>query len=210
MTTPYSIYWPAASTAALASAQICTENVPLVFANPLSSQNTFTGVVTLSANMPAGNLRNVSITGVTTGDFVVVGVDLIGNILTETIVGPDADTVYGVKYYASILSITPQFSTDNLITVGTGNAGSTYWYIADTSNKNAQYSMAYENCTGAVSLTPSYTLNYYNFVNGTIEYSSATTTPALQIFNIPVANANVIVSPSASTTLPLTGNTAMT
>ena len=61
-------------------------------------------------------------------DFAIVGTDLSGAAASETLTGPNANTVTSVKFYKTITSITPDGAVGNAITVG--NALSTTGSIA--------------------------------------------------------------------------------
>ena len=68
-----------------------------------------------------GIARQITITS--TGDddgvdFVVVGKDVLGNTLTETVTGPDTTTVTSTGYFAEITSITPDAGSTGNISVG--------------------------------------------------------------------------------------------
>jgi len=61
-------------------------------------------------------------------DFAIVGTDLSGAAASETLTGPNANTVTSVKFYKTITSITPDGAVGNNTSVG--NAVSTTGSIA--------------------------------------------------------------------------------
>ncbi len=76
------------------------------------SANMKVGAYTLAQTAPARGARNVTVTQTaagaedTNGTIDVVGTDLAGNVLTETITPNAGATVAGTKAFASITSIT--------------------------------------------------------------------------------------------------------
>lgn len=70
------------------------------------------GAYTLAHNAPDCGARNVTVTQTavdaedTNGTIVIVGTDLAGNVITETLTPNDGATVAGAKCFATITSIT--------------------------------------------------------------------------------------------------------
>ncbi len=60
--------------------------------------------------------------GATGGNFAVVGYDMYGNLMHETIVqAAAATTAYGLKAWKYIVSVTPDFTDTQTYSVGTGD-----------------------------------------------------------------------------------------
>jgi hypothetical protein len=96
----------AASTTAVAAAAAATANAPM----------TLTSVPYVMANPAFLSLTSAS--NVSTVSYKVVGRNAQGALISETIVGPNASTVYSVNVYKAILSITPTTSNAGTISAG--------------------------------------------------------------------------------------------
>ena len=83
-----------------------------------------------------GIQRTVSITcaaDISGVDFTIVGTDLRGNAVTETLAGPDTTptTVETTAQYHTITSITVDGAVGTNTTIGTGTTGQTNWFTLD-------------------------------------------------------------------------------
>lgn len=203
---PITITWAttASSVSLVSSAATATQNVPLIFANPVYVSTRTTTQPVVAYTLPRGIVRNLVIAAVTGSisgvSFAVVGLDQNGNSLSETIVG----TAAGTLRYKTVLSITPTTAVTATVNVGLGNLGSTILSPMDVYNKNNNFTLAY-NVTGSVSLTPYYTVNQViDFVNGIQTIINTFVQDPSLYYVLPTANTNLIDSPSTSTAVPVT------
>ena len=199
---PTIINWTAtgANTAVVCSAATATQNVALLFANPVYVATATSIQPVVAYTMPPGIVRTLVVsaaTGSVAGvSFSVVGLDQNGNSLVETLVG----TTPGSRHFRTVLSITPTTAITATVNVGLGNAGSTLLTPMDVYNKNNNFTLAY-NVQGTVSLAPFYTVNQViSFVETTQVVISTYTQNAALYYALPLANANFINSPPAVTT----------
>ena len=207
---PSVVTWTASNLAYIASPQTCVAGFPATLLNTVVNTNKYTGVTTRYLTLPKNNNRIISIT-TTLGDlsgvsFTIVGSDVNGNPLSEVLAGAASGTVYSVNAYNVIRSITPNVSDSSTFEIGIAG-GNTSFYKADIWNKNQNYTIAYSDVTGTVSLTPAYKIkSIETFINGVQTINTDTT----DIYTIPIANtSNVVVSPSSITTIPVTANCAI-
>lgn len=120
MAKPVVYRWPAADEDGICLSQTTVNAGNLVLNGALVSN----GVVSF-----VGIYRTVSLTSannLSTENFTITGT-LNGELVNETIVGPNNNTVYTTQLFDSITSI----SVDNGvvgISVGTGNTGMTHWF----------------------------------------------------------------------------------
>jgi len=63
-----------------------------------------------------------------------------GANVTQTIAGPNANTVFGTQLYDTITSITAPAGARNGISFGTGQTGHTRWYLGDYNKKISCFS----------------------------------------------------------------------
>lgn len=81
-----------------------------------------------------GTERTVSITS--TGDlhlvnFTIVGFDIRGNAVTETLSGPNNNTVFTTAYFNEITSVSTSATIATAAMVGIGTTGRTQWFCVD-------------------------------------------------------------------------------
>ena len=82
----------------------------------------------------SGFQRTVSLTS--TGNlgginFTIVGKDIRGNALSETIAGPSNNTVYTTGFFYEVNSITPNATVGTAVSAGIGTTGNSQWYRMD-------------------------------------------------------------------------------
>lgn len=123
----------------------------------------------------AGIQRTVSITcaaDISTVNFTIVGTDLRGAAVTETLAGPDTTptTVETTAEYHTITSVTADASVGTATTIGTGTTGQTNWYTFD-----------YYIAPVAISLQAD--------ISGTINYTVRTTDDDVQTDSAPAVTA---------------------
>jgi hypothetical protein len=103
--------------------------------------------------------------------FVVTGTNWAGNTISETIVGPNATTVYSVLDYLTVTSIVASAAATGPITVGTGQQGGSPWVRFDDWS------------AGAITLQVN--------VSGTVNYTVQTTLDDPNSPTNPVTPANI-------------------
>jgi hypothetical protein len=206
MAYPFAITWPIPDVDYIAKSQALVSGTALTFASPIANQNVFSGEVSYRAHMPAGNVRTLSLTSasnLSAINFTILGFDPYGNLETETLAGPNANTVESVNYYSNFVYIVPSATSASLVSAGIGTKGYTEWYTADVYNKTSSYTIAYDtDASPGFQLTPYFGMNVSQFINGRQSTKSfAEWNVTGNVFAIPVTNANVICS---STILPVT------
>jgi len=122
----------AASAAAIAAAQAPASGVAMALVG--GAPFNITTIPDRATDGTSGNLsRRVQLTGV--GDvsavtFAFVGLDRNGNRITENVVGPGAAaTVLTSKVYAQVISITPQQTSANTLSVGWSSESVSQWVL---------------------------------------------------------------------------------
>jgi len=164
----------AADAVNFAAAQAPTANTPL----------------TLAAGATAASLvaqpREVTLTSaadLSAITFTIVGLDRWGgNVITEQIVGPNANTVTGRKIYQRITSITPSATSGSNVSAGYPQRVVSPWVVADVNRSTEQVplmQLASEIVSGAPDLSVENTYEWVTNVSGDGAYvqSSQDTTP---------------------------------
>lgn len=112
--------WPVMDTSAVCALQNLDAAGPLLLNGTLANTSTPSQISFIAANF----IRSVSLTSVNNiaaVTFVISGFQN-GAFVTESIAGPNNNTVFGTMYYDYITSVVPNGSVTG-ISVGTGNAG---------------------------------------------------------------------------------------
>ena len=136
------------------------------------------------------------------------GEDTYGNVHTETVTITGTGTFHSVEEYATLYYIYWEQTAEMTVSMDIGFQGGSFnWYQCDYYNKQANYTISYSDIsvdTGVVSLTPLYkTQQLQLFIDG-VQTNNTDTSDA---YEIPIANtANVIVSPTTITTIPISAN----
>lgn len=146
---------PVATTLALAAADpngVCLSQTPaaggvqnLTIAGALASG----GVATMDTP------RHVSITSAgndSARTFTVTGTDRYGNVITETISGPNATTRNGAKNFATVTAVTVDANTAGAIQVGSADAAEGPWIPVDHFNQDFNIGL-FGKISGGASLT---------------------------------------------------------
>lgn len=202
---PITLTWPASTTNTIATAATATINVPLVLNTNTYMASPATGLQVGVYKMPQNMVRNIvlsassgSITGET---FAVIGLDQNLQPLNETITGATA----GVELYYIVLSVTPTSVLTAGVNIGYGNLGTTFLQKMDVYNLNNNYSLSYSIVSGSIALTPYYTTQKIQYFENGVQKNIDTFSdnPSLY-YQIPLTNANIIVSPAGSTAIPIT------
>jgi hypothetical protein len=107
---------------------ICLSQTPSAGALTINGASASGGVATLDAP------RRVLIT--TTGNesaktFVITGTNLTGNVVSESITGPNASTASSIIDYKTVTSITISATAAAALTVGTNTVASSAWVRFD-------------------------------------------------------------------------------
>jgi hypothetical protein len=152
---------------------ICLSQTPSAGALLINGASASGGVATL--DVP----RRVLIT--TTGNesaktFVITGTDLTGNVVSESVAGPNIGTAFSQIDYKTVTSITISASAAAALTVGTNGAASSAWVRFD---EWAPPSISIQ-CvaSGTVNYTVQQTLNDPNSPTNPVGYASVTWFPS--------------------------------
>lgn len=155
---PTSITWPAPAVAAVAAPQTLGAAGSLTINGSLLDQsympyqtiaNFGKGIERTASLTSTGNLSgiNFTITGLTYNDVVV----------TETIAGPNNNTVYTTALFNRITSITANAAVATAVSVGSGTTGNTDLVIPDNMLGNAMVGLAVIVTAGTINVTVQYT-----------------------------------------------------
>lgn len=86
------------------------------------------GVATL---VPAGRVAIKSLSDISNRTFVITGTDRYGYAQSETITGPNNNTVYTSKNFLTVTQISISGTAAGAVLVGTNGIASTQWYPGD-------------------------------------------------------------------------------
>lgn len=173
MPRPKSYSWPAPDADSICLAQTAAGAGAFVINGALLDlPSTMQGV---NRVVLAGIQRTVSITcaaDISTVDFTIVGTNLRGEAVTETIAGPDTTptTVETTAEYHTITSVTVSDAVGTNTTLGTGTTGQTNWFTFD------------------YWVTP-YDVTLQADISGTINYTVRTTNDDVQTDSSPAVTA---------------------
>lgn len=95
---------------------------------------TLDGVLVVAGVAQLGSQRRVLITSSgndSSNTFTVTGTNWAGNVISETITGPNATTTYSVLDYLTVTSVTISGNAVGNITVGTNGVGGSPWMRFD-------------------------------------------------------------------------------
>lgn len=130
---PIQITWPAAVTTAVTTAQTTAGAGSLTINGTLLDvKATMQGV--FRAKFAPGINRTVSLTS--TGNIsgvnvTIAGFDSEGNAVTETIAGPNNNTVFTAVLFNVVTSVTVNGAVATAMSVGSGTTGRTRWLMND-------------------------------------------------------------------------------
>lgn len=118
-------------TAYFCALQTVASGAGMLFNGTGAVQNQF--YPTAYITMPGGFERTFSLTSaadLSLINFVFVWLDQYGTQYTETIAGPNANTVYtvGINGY-KLISVTPASTVASTVSIGTGTTGNSCWFI---------------------------------------------------------------------------------
>jgi len=142
MARPIEITYLATSATSLGATQAPTSGVALTL---ITQSNDVQRVLTLTS---ASNLSGIN--------FVFTGTDASGNVVTETLAGPNANTVTTTNQYlinTNKLTIVPNGTSASTLTVGVGAAGSTRWVGSNLHISPFNVTVAIVVLSGTVSVT---------------------------------------------------------
>lgn len=119
------IQWPVASTTAVALLQTAAAGAPLLINGTLANNGSVVlpsieRVITLTS---AADLHLIT--------FTITGLDGLGNPVSVTRAGPNANTVATTQKFNQVTSITPDLTVASNVSAGTGTTGSTIWFLSD-------------------------------------------------------------------------------
>lgn len=209
---PIVINWPAENFTIMGSSLSVSAGTPLALTTNSYAYNPISQSIVPAFQMPFGTVRGVVIQAtsgsINTSVFTINGLDEYGNYITETITGGSSAFLYGLKIYAYVFTITPTLTSSAILNVGYSSIGTTVLQTMDKYNKNNNYTISYQNVSGTVRLTPYYTINpIYSIGTQTGAPAISTVMTPIQTFSVnptlyypvPIANINVINSPTATT-----------
>lgn len=189
---PLVITWPASNTTAVAALQTLAAPGKLTLNGSLSNPNNIPGVVFqgITRNITLTSLNNLS-----AATFTINGV-LNNAPISETIAGPNHNTVTSVNFYDAITSISVNAAVTG-VSVGTGLAGATRWISANYNLNRAHYSVQVV-VTGTIQYDFGVTLDDPNVIAdpdqfGIITAMNDATTTQFASFNNPIAYASVTI-----------------
>lgn len=131
MARPAVFTFPAAVTTAVCTAQTVSGAGTLTIDGTLRdlpatmqgvNRAVFPGIQRVVTLTSAGNVSGVNVT--------IVGTNLRGATVSETTVGPNANTIATTAQYASVTSVTTDATLSTAMSVGTGSTGVTNWWHA--------------------------------------------------------------------------------
>lgn len=135
MSRPVTIQWPVASTTAVCLSQALGAAGSLVINGTLSFAGvaTFPNIERIVTLTSAGNDSGVN--------FTITGT-LQGSVVSETIAGPNANTVSTTQKFTTVTSVTVNGALVANASVGTGLTGSTVWIQSDYYRTNNALAVA--------------------------------------------------------------------
>lgn len=123
----------AGSLAAAGASVICTSQTPTAGNLTLNGVSIVNGVGILD------NPRRILITAAANESaktFTITGTNSAGNVISETITGPNISSAYSVLDYSTITSISISANAAGAVTVGTNGIGGSPWVRLDTWDSN--------------------------------------------------------------------------
>ncbi len=193
MAQPSIFNWIAADSAAIAQTQTLVGAGNLLLNGHLSvSNNPVVNLWPMLRKITLTSTNNLS--GV---NFVITGTD-IGQILTETLAGPNNNTVTSVNTYDSIISITASGSAA-AVSAGIGQTGSSVWLPADYNKYVANYGIQIS-VTGVINYTFFVTLQKLNplptdLISPIVAMTNATTNQFAQL-TLPISAYTIEINSS--------------
>ena len=145
MARPIQITFPAADADGICLAQTTAGATPLIINGALKDLPATMQQVT-RAVMGAGIERTVSLTvsgaSLAGVNFAIVGTDVEGASVSETLVGPNNNTVYTTAHYNTVTSITPDAAVGTAVSAGSGTTGHTAWLMSNVNIAPANLSVS--------------------------------------------------------------------
>ncbi len=106
---------------------------------------TITGALATGGIAYLGAMRQVLVTTVSNESgktMTIYGTDLTGNVISETMTGPNATTGSPVQHFYTVTRIAVSAAFTGAVTVGTSGVGSTPWVPLDTNRVGGNWSLA--------------------------------------------------------------------
>ena len=187
MAIPVTLLWTAPNTTSIAPLQTLAAAGPLVLNGPVGvSIPNFARTITLTSGFDNSAVN-----------FVIVGKDIFGNTVQETLAGPNANTVESVNSYHFVSSIT----TSTAITAtsaGTGTGGESIWVQLNNFSVSFQTSLNFF-VTGTVAYSVVRTPSPFNTLPFAAPYvapidASLTAASTSQYYNMTMPSTGVKVS----------------
>lgn len=152
MSKPVRIFWPLADTAAVCALQTIgaagafSINGTLALPNENSVKTAnFKNLERVVSITSTGNIAGVQ--------FTITGVYRGVSGVSQTIAGPNANTVYTTQRFTTVTSITTNGAVATNTSVGTGLVGNTVWYETDYHKTHSDLTAAVFVNAGVVSYT---------------------------------------------------------
>lgn len=151
---PAQFTFPALSTTSICSAQTTAGAGSFVLDGPLLDPAVFSVNGTRRVILP-GIQRVVSLTSagnISGVNFTITGLDSRGVAVTQTLAGPNANTVETTQEYSVILTVTVNAAVGTGTSVGTGSTGTTRWWKNNMNIAPANLAL-YVAVTGTINVT---------------------------------------------------------
>lgn len=85
-------------------------------------------------------------------NFTITGTNDANTTISETIAGPNANTVSTAQDFKTVTSVVASAAVANNVTVGTTGVGSTPWWVADAHMTRFSVGLGYELLSGALTV----------------------------------------------------------
>jgi len=153
--------WPAASATSVASLQTfgAAGSLALDGSLTLPARENSTSRIAYFPNI----FRKVSLTStnnLSAVNFIITGIGLSGSSISETIAGPNSNTVESVNLFQTVTSITFNAAV-TAVSAGTGQSGQTGWFTYDIYTDNANLGIGIV-ITGTINYTMQVTFEDLN------------------------------------------------
>lgn len=154
---------------------VITETIVLADTSTSASTNLYSTIISLTIDAASAGAMTVGHSGTATMDkarrvsivsagndagitFALVGTDINGDPISETITGTNGGTATSVLSYLTVTSVRPSAAVATTVTVGSSAVADSQWLYFDRLAGNAQVGIQVEG-SGTVNWTVSQTLN---------------------------------------------------
>jgi hypothetical protein len=154
MAQPATLAFPVAVVNAVSLLQTTAGAGHLKINGTLSNQNSNTPLNVVTFPDYARTVSLTSTGNLSASNITIVGTDIYGNAVTQTISGPSNNTVYTTSLYHTVTSVSTDSALGTAMSVGSGTTGSSRWYKVNYNNNYFTTTIA-----GETTATISYTVN---------------------------------------------------